>query len=190
MKAVSRTNKLFGVLIAGAVLTGCASTPVGWEKTKSHGATYTEGQCLPNNDADGDGVVNNLDQCPATPLGTIVDEVGCPVVEEISLDGVNFEYKSSNLTMEAKGILDSVVEVLNNSEVNFTIEGHTDSVASESYNQKLSQSRAESVRAYLMSKGISADRMTAQGFGESNPIASNDTEDGRADNRRVEFSVQ
>ncbi len=190
MKAVGRAKSLFGVFIAGVVLTGCASTPVGWEKTKSNGATYSEGQCLPNNDADGDGVVNNLDQCPATPLGTVVDEVGCPIVEEISLEGINFEYKSSNLTMEAKTILDGVVATLENTDASFVIEGHTDSVASESYNQQLSQDRAESVRSYLISKGVSQDRMTAKGYGESNPIASNDTEDGRADNRRVEFSVE
>jgi outer membrane protein OmpA-like peptidoglycan-associated protein len=67
--------------------------------------------------------------------------------------------------------------------------GHTDSVGSEAYNQGLSERRADAVRDYLMSKGVKASRLTARGYGESRPVASNDTEEGRAENRRVELVV-
>jgi OOP family OmpA-OmpF porin len=70
------------------------------------------------------------------------------------------------------------------------VEGHTDSVGSDAYNKKLSLRRADAVRQYLVKHGIPADRITAEGFGESSPVASNDTEDGRAQNRRVELRVE
>ncbi|MBT3146848.1 OmpA family protein [Neptunomonas phycophila] len=136
-------------------------------------------------DEDLDGVANANDICPATPVGVSVDLSGCPAVDKLSLEGVNFEYKSSRLTSEAKAILDNVAEVLSASSSKFTVEGHTDSVGSASYNKNLSQARADSVMAYLASKGISTERMNAIGYGESSPVATNDTEAGRAVNRRV-----
>ena len=69
------------------------------------------------------------------------------------------------------------------------LEGHTDSIGSEEYNQGLSERRADAVRDYLTSKGVRASRLTSRGYGESRPIASNDTEEGRAENRRVEMVV-
>jgi len=153
----------------------CPDTPAGME-VNSIGCPV---------DDDLDGVVNMKDICPATPTGVTVNTSGCPAVEALSLEGVKFEYKSSRLTSDAEGILDGVVVVLRNSSSKFVIEGHTDSVASVSYNKKLSQSRADSVKSYLESKGILSNRMEAVGYGESRPVASNDSEVGRAANRRV-----
>lgn len=141
-------------------------------------------------DADNDGVLDAADLCPMTPADTVVDLAGCPVVAKISLDGVNFTYKSSELTQDSKSILDAAVEKLNNTRVNFVIEGHTDSIASQTYNLILSQARAQSVLDYLQSAGVAPERMTAIGYGEDQPVSSNQTDAGRADNRRVVFNLK
>lgn len=104
------------------------------------------------------------------------------------LEGVNFITDSSELTAGSKRILDKVAESLQDRpEVEVEIEGHTDSVADAAYNRDLSQRRAESVREYLVSKGVAGRRLTAKGYGETHPVASNDTAEGRAKNRRVEL---
>ena len=153
------------------------------------GAQVDSTGCVLNIDKDRDGVLNASDACPMTPANTIVDETGCPVVAKISLEGVNFGYKSSELTQNSKAILDAAVEKLNNTDVNFAIEGHTDSVASQTYNLELSQRRAQSVLNYLLAAGVASERMTAVGYGEVQPIASNQTDEGRASNRRVAFTL-
>lgn len=140
-------------------------------------------------DMDKDGVLNASDMCSMTPVNTIVDQTGCPVVAEISLNGVGFEYKSSELTRASKSVLDAAVDKLNNTTVNFVIEGHTDSVASHAYNLGLSQERAQSVLNYLQAAGVAPERMTAVGYGEARPVASNQTDEGRASNRRVVFNL-
>lgn len=145
--------------------------------------------CVLNIDKDSDGVLNASDACPMTPANTVVDQTGCPVVAEISLEGVNFGYKSSELTRDSISVLDVAVEKLNNTDVNFVIEGHTDSVASQRYNLDLSQKRAQSVLNYLLAAGVAAERMTAVGYGEARPVASNQTDEGRASNRRVAFTL-
>lgn len=105
-----------------------------------------------------------------------------------ALDGVNFETDSANLTSGARQRLDRSVEVLlRNPELSVEIGAHTDSVGSADYNLGLSQRRAESVMMYLIASGISANRMSAVGYGLTRPIASNDTAEGRAENRRVEL---
>jgi outer membrane protein OmpA-like peptidoglycan-associated protein len=104
--------------------------------------------------------------------------------------GMLFKTGSSNIMSSANSRLDEIARVL--SEQNgrsITVEGHTDSRGSEELNQKLSQERAEAVRDYLVKEGVPADRVTAVGKGEGNPIASNDTTEGRAANRRVEIVV-
>lgn len=139
------------------------------------------------NDGDGDGVPDYLDVCPRTPLGATVDANGCSNAL-VSLKGVHFKFDSASLTSEAKSILDGALSAIqSNASQNLQVEGHTDSTGSDSYNQDLSQRRAQSVVDYLVSQGVSSDRLTAQGFGESSPISSNDTSANRAENRRVEI---
>jgi outer membrane protein OmpA-like peptidoglycan-associated protein len=144
-------------------------------------------------DSDGDGVFDGIDKCPDTPAGTKVDAKGCTVLfeegrETLVLRGVNFETDSADLTASSRSILDSVAASLKEwSEVRVEVAGHTDSVGAESYNQQLSQRRAESVRDYLAGKGVDKSRMTARGYGETHPVADNKTKEGRGENRRVEL---
>jgi len=146
-------------------------------------------------DTDGDGVADNEDGCPLVP-GTGLNG-GCPEIEVIHLDvmrealyGVFFDNAKSTIKPASFDVLDRVVYVMQENEYyNLSIEGHTDSDGEASFNQKLSEDRARAVRNYLTSKGIDRTRLTAKGFGETMPIASNDTEDGQAKNRRVEFKL-
>ena len=144
-------------------------------------------------DSDGDKVCDGLDKCPGTPAGQAVDTVGCqalfaPEKPTLILEGVTFENDSAQLKPESAATLDSVAASLVASpDVRVEVEGHTDSTGSDAYNLKLSQKRAESVRDYLVSKGVPAARLEAKGYGESQPIAKNDSEQGRARNRRVEL---
>jgi OOP family OmpA-OmpF porin len=144
----------------------------------------------PNPDLDGDGVLNERDKCPNTRPGAVVDLDGCEVEAVIELDGVNFDFDKATLRPEAMVVLDEAAALLEKHErVVIEVAGHTDSVGSEEYNQGLSERRANAVRDYLTSKGVKASRLTARGYGESMPIASNDTDEGRAENRRVEMIV-
>lgn len=137
-------------------------------------------------DSDGDGVPDYLDKCPGTAAGTVVDTDGC-ARKIVSLSGVHFGFDSATLTSEAKSILDGAAQTINaRSGTSFTVEGHTDSNGPESYNQSLSERRANAVKDYLVSKGVSSSSLRAVGKGESDPVASNDTRAGRADNRRVD----
>lgn len=161
-------------------------------------------------DSDGDGVFDPADQCPDTPAGTQVNEVGCPlpppckppeagqrvdlsgcaVGETIVLRGVNFEFNKANLTLNAKTLLDGVSDALMSApDIRVEVGGHTDSKGSDDYNQQLSENRAKSVMAYLTERGVTADRMTAVGYGEVQPVADNDTDEGRELNRRVELKI-
>ena len=144
-------------------------------------------------DSDGDGVFDGLDKCPGTAAGTEVDSRGCKKVFDedtrtFVLKGVNFETNSDVLTSDATRVLDEVAQTLAQwPEVKIEVAGHTDSQGSDNYNLGLSGRRAESVMKYLGTKGVAASRMTARGYGESQPIADNGTADGRAENRRVEL---
>lgn len=141
-------------------------------------------------DSDGDGVVDRLDECPGTPAGAKVDARGCE--ESLILRGVVFDNDSSKLTAQSEMILDSVADILSKRTQfkNIEVRGHTDSVGTDKYNMALSQRRADAVKAYLVGKGLSAGLFTTKGFGEAEPIAPNDTAEGREQNRRVtlEFS--
>lgn len=107
------------------------------------------------------------------------------------LVGVNFDFNSAKISPESYPILyDAAKTLLSQSDVRVEIQGYTDNIGSESYNMKLSQMRADAVKAYLQSKGIAASRLRAVGYGESNPVADNKTADGRAMNRRIEFKIQ
>lgn len=137
-------------------------------------------------DNDGDGVPDYLDQCPETPLGTVVDTSGCSL-SLVTLQGVHFEYNSARLTSKAKAVLDQAVSAINANQGSIiSVEGHTDSRGSHKYNSGLSKRRAQAVVDYLVSRGVSASRLSSVGKGESYPIASNDTDHGRYQNRRVE----
>jgi len=110
--------------------------------------------------------------------------------KKLVLRGINFSSGKSTILPEGYAILDQVVEVLKaNKDVKVEISGHTDAVGSASYNQRLSEARAQSVRQYLIEHGLDASRLVARGYGESKPIAPNTTREGRAQNRRIEFTV-
>lgn len=115
-----------------------------------------------------------------------------PEFEPVTLSSeVTFAFDSAELRPQAEVTLDEVARRLNeHTEVNVRIDGHTDSVGSNAYNLQLSQERADSVRNYLMSQGVSGNRMVATGYGEERPVATNDTDEGRAMNRRVEIDRQ
>lgn len=134
-------------------------------------------------DDDKDGVLNNIDQCPNTPAGFEVDELGCSKLVDLQ---VLFERDSYIVDSNFTQRLDTFIEFMKKHlEYKAEIQGHTDSRASEKYNEVLSQNRADSVKAYLIEKGIEADRLNSVGFGELSPIDTNDTAEGRANNRRV-----
>jgi OOP family OmpA-OmpF porin len=144
----------------------------------------------PNPDLDGDGVPNERDKCPNTRPGAVVDLDGCEVEAVIELEGVNFDFDKATIRPEGKAILDEAAALLQKHErVVVEVAGHTDSTGSEAYNQGLSERRANAVKDYLTGKGVTATRLTARGYGESQPVASNDTKEGRAENRRVELIV-
>jgi OOP family OmpA-OmpF porin len=139
-------------------------------------------------DSDGDGVVDSKDQCPGTAAGTPVDNVGCDLPPYYTLNGVYFEFDSARLTADSTAALDDALEILNrHADLVVEVAGHTDSRGTDAYNQRLSERRAASVVKYLVAHGISAERLTAKGYGESEPVADNATDEGRAKNRRVEM---
>lgn len=125
---------------------------------------------------------------PPPPLPEPTPAPPPPVKQRIILRGVYFDFNRSDIRADARPVLDQGAELLKaNPGVDVRVEGHTDSIGSEEYNQALSMRRAESVYRYLVNRGVDPERFTVEGFGESRPIASNDTETGRAQNRRVEL---
>ena len=142
-------------------------------------------------DDDGDGVVNERDKCPDTLKGARVDGNGCVVEQTLTIRDITFENNSARLTANAQRLMENVVAFLrSDSTARISISGHTDSVASDAYNMKLSRNRANEVRDYLVGYGIDASRLDAAGYGESRPVATNATPEGRELNRRVEFRIQ
>ncbi|MBD1423840.1 OmpA family protein [Sphingobacterium chuzhouense] len=152
-------------------------------------------------DSDGDGVSDKFDKCPNTPAGTPVDGSGCPikfpepVAQNNATQGgyyspIQFEFDSSVLKTESYSTLDKLAKELrdNNSSVN--LDGYASAEGSEAYNLNLSNDRANAVKQYLVNAGVSASSVTATGYGEDNPVASNATEEGRIQNRRVEIKVR
>ncbi len=158
-------------------LDACAQTQAG--------AQVDAAGCVP--DGDGDGVIDGMDLCPATAAGIEVDRTGCDAQLAIRLEGVQFETDSANLTDDSLAILDGVAATLRrHGALALEVAGHTDAVGKDTYNKELSQRRAETVRGYLLDQGVSS-RLEARGYGEEVPVADNDTEAGRALNRRVEL---
>ncbi|MGH8347579.1 MAG: OmpA family protein [Pseudomonas sp.] len=156
-------------------------------------------------DEDGDGVFDRRDRCPDTPANTPVEHHGCPMPqypaasvkpeaaqsEVITLsDDVLFAFNQSELTPTAKSRLDALMSKFEDADVvSIKVVGHTDSVGSDAYNQALSERRARSVAEYLLSQGVVPNKVTSEGKGESQPIADNETEEGRAKNRRVDLHI-
>lgn len=144
----------------------------------------------PPADSDGDGVIDSLDRCPGTPRGVAVDAYGCPRQGSITLEGVTFEHDSDRLTSESRNILSNVAADLKKfPRLRVELQGHTDSTGPDAYNLRLSQRRADSVRAYLLEQGVPSGQLTARGYGETQPIDSNASADGRQRNRRVVMHV-
>lgn len=143
-------------------------------------------------DDDGDGVNNCDDKCPGSQAGQTIGPDGCPVPVSIDLKGVNFDFNKSVLRPDAVAILGEAVEILKRyPDLKVEVAGHTDSVGTDAYNQKLSERRAKAVYEYLTSNGVDASRLIGpNGYGESRPIDTNDTKEGRARNRRTELNVQ
>jgi OOP family OmpA-OmpF porin len=139
-------------------------------------------------DSDGDGVANDRDQCPGTPAGAKVDARGCEIIK---LRNVYFGFDSAVLLATAKRILDDSASMLRrHPDLKVEIAGYADARGPESYNQKLSERRAEAVRRYLEQAGVDAARLSARGYGESHPGASDMSANGLAASRRVELSVK
>jgi len=108
--------------------------------------------------------------------------------KKIVLRGVNFDFDKATLQPQGKPILEEAARILKeNPSINVQVQGFTDSIGSVEYNLRLSDRRAATVKNFLVSEGVPASRLTTKGFGKSNPVASNDTADGRAQNRRVEL---
>lgn len=134
-------------------------------------------------DSDGDGVADYKDECANTPEGASVNARGCWVVENLQ-----FEVGKAEIRPAYHDNLNEVSSVLRqNPEIDVEIQGHTDSQGAEEMNQQLSERRAAAALDYLVEQGVDADRLDYKGYGETDPVASNDTAQGRAKNRRVEI---
>ena len=153
----------------------------------------------PLRDKDGDGITDDRDACidqPETDNG-FEDEDGCPDelpddIKEFSgvIEGIEFELDSATIRDASKPILDRAIKVLQDyPDIRIEIVGHTDNEGTPEYNEKLSRERAEAVEKYLVDQGVDTSRLETRGAGESEPRATNETEEGRAKNRRTEFKI-
>ena len=128
--------------------------------------------------------------CQPPSPGQPISLEGCKTGDTLVLHGVNFEFNKAVLTLNAKTLLDQVADaLLQRTDIKVEIDGHTDGVGGVAYNQKLSEARAKSVKKYLEGRGVAGERLSAKGFGKSMPIADNNTDEGREQNRRVELRV-
>ncbi|MBI5329918.1 MAG: OmpA family protein [Betaproteobacteria bacterium] len=158
----------------------CPTTPAG-RKVDAKGCDL---------DSDGDGVTDALDKCPATPKGDRVDGQGCTLLNTIVLKGVNFDNDQAVLRPDALAILDgAAATLLRYPAMKVEVAGYTDSRSNRAHNVDLSQRRAKAVMDHFVGKGVAADRLSAKGYGPDSPIADNATDEGRAQNRRVELHI-
>jgi len=143
-------------------------------------------------DDDGDGVNNCVDKCPGSQAGQAIGPDGCAVPLTIDLKGVNFDFDQATLRPDAVTILNEAIDILKKyPQLRVEVAGHTDAVGTDAYNQGLSERRARTVFDFLTSNGIDASRLNGPtGYGESRPLDTNDTDAGRAKNRRTELNVQ
>ncbi len=136
-------------------------------------------------DDDGDGVLNSKDKCPGTEKGIMVDENGCPIKFTLQIE---FDFDKDEVRPQYHDKLRKAAEFINKYPgTRFLLAGHTDSRGTDAYNEGLSMRRAAAVKKYLVEKfGIAAHLMTPRGYGEKQPVDTNDTDEGRQRNRRVE----
>jgi outer membrane protein OmpA-like peptidoglycan-associated protein len=184
--APNRFRPLFAAGVLSWLLAGCAisakQAPVGADAVAQPAPIAEAGPV----DSDGDGVFDDSDACPGTRAGAEVDHKGCEILGRV--ENAHFAFDSATLTGEAMAMLDALAQRLNALPGGrFEVAGHTDSMGSEGYNDRLGQRRAISVVEYLDRRGVAADRLVLRSYGESRPVASNDTEQGMAMNRRVEI---
>lgn len=187
----------------------CPDTPKG-RKVDANGCEYDrDGDgVVDGDDACPDVAANTPNGCPepaavapvpppvapAQPANNALYGSGTPteaaqVPRRLVLEGVNFDFDKATLRQEDRDIIDkNAADLKEWGDIKVEVSGHTDSVGTDRYNMGLSLRRADTVRSYLISKGISADRLVAKGYGESQPIATNDTDEGRFQNRRVELN--
>ena len=179
-----------------------------------HGCPDTDGDGIPDNidkcpkiagiskyegcpipDSDRDGFNDEVDKCPtvASSINNGCPEIKQEVIEKISkaAKGINFETNSAVINKSSYADLDNIVSMLN-SEPTYRVDiaGHTDNVGTPENNLTLSQQRADACKAYLIEKGIAASRISSVGYGDTKPIAANSSEEGRAKNRRTEFTLK
>ncbi|MFV3405782.1 MULTISPECIES: OmpA family protein [Pseudomonas] len=195
--------------VGGAALGAIESSSwAGWGALLGGG--LAAGYCWAHGDGDedGDGVPDSRDKCPGTPRGVQVDANGCPPApppvtapapapapkeEVIVIRDVHFEFDSARLTPADKQRLNTIATRLKQetSSARLSVTGHTDSVGSDRYNQKLSERRAHSVTDYLVENGVPRSSfVSVVGAGETQPVADNATAEGRAMNRRTEIKIQ
>lgn len=150
-------------------------------------------------DKDGDGITDEADKCPDQPetKNGFQDADGCPdeLPKEVAkfagvIKGIQFDFGKATIRKESNKVLDDAVKVLKQYEdLRISVSGHTDNVGDAQKNLELSQARANSVKEYMVSKGIAADRVETRGAGPNEPVADNGTDKGRQENRRIEFKL-
>jgi OmpA-OmpF porin, OOP family len=161
----------------------CPGTPRG-AKVDRHGCSTVQ------IDTDGDSIPDQDDMCPATEAGMQVQRDGCADVGKVTLGEVHFGLDIPLLSPQGYRSLDQVAAALRqHPEMNIRIDGHADATGPAPYNEKLAYRRAFAAREFLVYRGVAPDRISVKSYGEKQPRASNDSEQGRAQNRRIEFRV-
>lgn len=182
-------SKVYSRYRAHALLVSLAYT-FGGEPAPPPPITTAEILTPPPTDSDHDGVTDAHDKCPNTPAGAKVDASGCVIENTLVLRAISFQFDSDELTAPARETLDEVAAaLLGQPQLKVQIEGAADSTGPERYNLALSQRRAERARRYLVDHGVAPGNLRTIGLGESHPVADNLSAEGRARNRRVDFTV-
>jgi outer membrane protein OmpA-like peptidoglycan-associated protein len=147
-------------------------------------------------DSDKDGIPDYLDKCPGTPAGVVVDSTGCVKIvfvkgTKLVLDGIEFDFGKATIKPSSSAVLYHAADAIQGApKARIEIAGYTDNVGSSKLNLKLSANRAKAVKAYLVQRGVPSSQITAKGYGASEPVADNSTDEGRSMNRRIEFHVK